>query len=95
MAHCKSPFSQSSAAVTSSTRNLPSEPESHILPSVCVPKVTPLSPDDFLLCEQKRITDLTLLRECAVSVSVSVSDLFILPGKIHQTKSTLQTTTKR
>ena len=88
----KSPFSQSSATVTSSTRNLPSEPESHILPSVCVPKVTPLSLDDFLLCEQKRITDLTLLHECAVSVSVS--DLFILPGKVHQTKSTLRTTKK-
>ena len=90
----KSPFSQSSATVTSSTRNLPSEPESHILPSVCVPKVTPLSLDDFLLCEQKRITDITLLRECAVSVSVSVSDLFILPGKVHQTKSTPRTPTK-
>ena len=85
----KSPFSESSATATSSTRNLPSEPESHMsLPSVCVPKVTPLLLDDFLLCEQKRITDLTLLRECAVSVSVSVSDLLILPGKAHQTKST-------
>ena len=92
----KSPFSQSSATVTSSTRNLPSEPELHILPSVCVPKptVTPLSLDEFLLCEQKRITDLTLLCECAVSVSVSVSDFYILPGKVHQTKSTLRTPTK-
>ena len=87
----KSPFSQRWATVTSSTRNLPSEPESHILPSVCVPaKVTPLSLDDFLLCEQKRISDLhlTLLRECAVSVSVSVSDLLILPVKVQHTKST-------
>ena len=61
---------------------MPSEPESHILPSVTVSKVTPLSLDDFLLCEKERITDFSLLRECAVSVSVSVSDLFILPRKV-------------
>ena len=66
--------------------------------SVCLSTIGNTAPiDDCLLCKKKkkkkkRITDLTLLRECAVSVSVS--HLFTLPSKVHQTKSTLRTPTK-